>query len=319
MRIVIAGAGAMGSLLGGLLMESGAELILYDISARQVAAIQSQGLRIEGDGKLRTVQVPATTRPDELGVADLLIILVKSYDTLAAVQSVRHTIGPQTLVLTLQNGLGNVAAITSLVPADQVLAGVTAHGAMLIAPGLVRHSGGAQTFIGPVVPQESSQTVQSLQAARVAAVLSAAGIVTQLSLDINQEIWQKLVVNVAINPLTALTGLTNGALLEDPGLLSMMAQLVREVEAVAAAEGIALRQENLPYVKSVCQATSSNRSSMLMDISRGNRTEIDAINGMIVSRAAAAGLAATMNQTLVWLVKALEKSRAGQSALEQLF
>ena len=308
MRIVIAGAGAMGCLLGGLLAESGAETMIYDIDLPRVAAIQTQGLRIEKDGCSRTIGVPAETRAENLGLADLLIILVKAYDTLAAVGSLRQAIGTHTLVLTLQNGMGNAETIAGLVPANQVLAGVTSHGAMLLAPGVVRHSGGARTYIGPMAGQTDVQMAQTRQ---VAAVLSAAGMATEISPDIRKEIWQKLVVNAAINPLTALTGLTNGALLADSGMLAMMAQLVREAETVAAAAGIMLRQDNLAYVKSICQATSSNRSSMLMDLSLGRRTEIEAINGMIVGLAEKAGLPAVMNQAMLWLVQAREKSQAG--------
>jgi len=225
--------------------------------------------------------------------------------------AVRPAIGPETIVLTLQNGLGNVEAITAQIPAGQVLVGVSAHGAMLLGPGQVRHSGGAHTFIGPVTGGDSQEAWQT------AAVLTQAGLQTEVSDQIWSAVWRKLMANVAINPLTALTRQTNGGLLQQEGLARMMEQLVREAMTVAEAEGVDLGQDPLANVMTICRATSSNRSSMLMDVLSGRRTEIAAINGMIVQLAKKHGLVVPTNQSVVWLVKALEGSSCPEAAVLQ--
>lgn len=307
MKIVIVGAGAMGGLVGALLTESGIEATLYDISREQVEAIRKHGLIIERENKRRVVKVHATNALHELGQADLLIVLVKSYDTQRAVQGVKDCISPETLVLTLQNGEGNVAAISRVIPAQQILAGVTSHGAMLLSPGIVRHNGGAKTFIGPV------DRHQFPKAEEVARLFNQAGIETIVSQDIQGTIWTKLLANAAINPLTAIMGCTNGALLEDESLLAVMENIVEEGKKAAAAAGIKLfREDMFDYVKSVCTATRENKSSMLMDILKGRRTEIDAINGMVTLIGEKNGQGTPVNQCVTQLVHALEKGRKQQ-------
>ncbi|MGI6065308.1 MAG: ketopantoate reductase family protein [Bacillota bacterium] len=303
MRVVVVGAGAMGSLTGGLLAQSGIEVILFDILKERVEPISRHGLIIEGSWGRQVVRVQATTRTDDLNRADMLIVLVKSYDTRAAVWGVRNCIGSQTLVLTLQNGLGNVEAISGIVPVERVFAGVTSHGAMLTAPGTVRHNGGAKTYIGNVINREKDG------AQNIARVLSMAGIETEVSPDIQGALWTKLIVNAAINPLTAISGLYNGELQEHRDILEIMQQIVNEAMGVAAAEKVKLQADDmLSYVKSICHATASNKSSMLMDILNGRRTEIDAINGMIVQKAKEHYLSAPVNETITHLVRVLERS-----------
>ncbi len=197
MKTLIVGAGAMGSLVGGLLAEGGNEVILYDIAQEQVNAINMCGLVIKQGDRCRMVKIKSTSRINELGTADLLIVLVKSYDTEKAIKEVKPCIDSQTLVLTLQNGEGNIEAITKVIPPKQVLAGVTSHGAMLLSPGLIQHNGGAQTFIGPVDKQDCSS------AEVVAQLLDQAGIAARVCPDIKGMIWTKLIANAAINPLTA--------------------------------------------------------------------------------------------------------------------
>lgn len=300
MKTVIVGAGAMGCLLGALLTESGAEVILYDIAQEQVTAIRKQGLMIERENIKRRVKVRATWDLKELEQVDLVIVLVKAYDTMSAIKGVRPCISPKTQVLTLQNGAGNIEAITGLIPARQVFAGVTSHGAMLLEPGMVRHNGVGKTFIGAVDPGERSK------AEEIASYLQRAGIETAVSYDIRGIIWTKLLVNAAINPLTALIGCTNGQLLKDEGLLMIMKNIVDEGQKVALSAGIELFQEDmLTYVKSVCVATKDNKSSMLMDILRGRRTEIEAINGMVVSLGEKNQLETPVNQCLTRLVHSL--------------
>ncbi|MDD2496948.1 MAG: 2-dehydropantoate 2-reductase [Desulfitobacteriaceae bacterium] len=307
MRVVVVGAGAMGCLTGGLLAQSGIDVILFDKLNERVEPICRHGLVIEGDSGCRSIKVQATTLADDLGTTDMLVVLVKSYDTREAVWGVRNCIGRETLVLTLQNGLGNIEAITGLVPEERVFAGVTSHGAMLTAPGIVRHNGGAKTHIGAVVNGGEGR-VQN-----IARVLSAAGMETEFSPDIQGALWTKLIVNAAINPLTALSGLYNGELLDNSETLEVMRQIVNEAMQVSAREKVNLQSEDMvSHVKSICQATAGNKSSMLMDILNGRRTEIDAINGMIVQKAKEHCLATPVNETITRLVRVIERNESNR-------
>ncbi|ATW27493.1 ketopantoate reductase family protein [Candidatus Formimonas warabiya] len=302
MRTVIVGAGAMGSLFGALLTEAGVEVLLYDIAEEQVNAINNHGLIIERDNRRRVIKIKATTQVSHLGIADLLIIFVKSYDTMTAIEEVKPCIRSHTQVLTLQNGEGNIEAIIKAVPSRQVLAGVTSHGAMLISPGIIRHNGGAKTFIGSVGKMEGS----SVEA--VAQLLNQGGIETVVCEDIKQAIWTKLIANAAINPLTAITGCCNGELLDEENLFVLMRNIVEEGKNVANAQKIRLFQDDMfDYVKSVCLATKKNKSSMLMDILKGRRTEIDAINGRIVLIGRKSNVNVPVNQCVTLLVQYMEK------------
>lgn len=302
MRIVVVGAGAMGSLFGGLLSEHGADVILYDVWQEQVDAINNEGLIIECGDTRRKIKVKATCEVEELGIADLMIVFVKSYHTEEALDGVVSCIGPNTLVLTLQNGMGNVEKIIQKFSSTQVLAGITSHGAMLIEPGIIRHNGAAHTYIGPVDVSDVTQ------GEKVAQTLSVAGIETSVAPDILGMLWTKLIVNAAINPLTALTGLHNGELLEHTELLNTMGNIVDEALQVVRGKGITLQtQDMFEHVKSICFATKNNKSSMLMDSIKGRRTEIDAINGIVVKEARSLNLSSPVNETLLQLVKVLEK------------
>lgn len=307
MKTVIIGAGAMGCLVGALLTESGVQVTLYDIAREQVEAIRRQGLIIERGDSRRAVKVPATTDLMEIEQADLLVVLVKSYDTQRAVEGVRSCISPQTMVLTLQNGEGNIEAITRIIPPKQVFAGVTSHGAMILGPGMIRHSGGGKTFIGPMDHDQFSQGEE------ITFLFNQAGMETVISRDIQGAIWTKLIANGAINPLTAIIGCTNGELLEDENLLDTMECIVNEGKKAAEAAGIKVfREDMFEYVKSVCAATRENKSSMLMDVLKGRRTEVDAINGMIAMVGRKYGVPVPVNQCMTSLVHVIEAKNKKQ-------
>jgi len=301
MKTLIVGAGAMGGIVGALLAESGVDVTLYDVARAQVEAIQKNGLIIERGDRRRVVKIRATMDISQLEPVDLLIVLVKSYDTRQAVQGAMSCVTPDTSVLTLQNGVGNVEEITVLIPPRQVFAGVTSHGAMVLHPGIIRHNGGAKTFIGPVDPEQFSR------AQEIAGIFNQAGIETVVTEDIQGVIWTKLTANAAINPLTATLRCPNGELVRDRNSLAIMEKIVDEVKKLASVQGIKLIQEDmLDYVKNVCHATSGNNSSMLMDILKGRRTEIDAINGRIALLGQKYGVPVPVNECLAGLVRMVE-------------
>ena len=307
MRITIIGAGAMGSLFGGLL-SSVAEVGLVDLWREHVDAIRRDGLRLVEPTGEQVVQISATTDPAEAGPTDLAIIFVKSHQTEWGAEIAGSILKPDGLALTLQNGLGNRDVLARVLGAARAWQGVTAHGATLLGPGRVRHAGRGPTHL------ETRPDIAS-RAEQVTGLFQQAGIVTHLSPDLDSLIWGKLVVNVGINALTGILRVPNGLLREIEPALSLMDAAVGEAVQVARAKGIALPYDDpIHKVHDVCAATAANRSSMLQDVLRGSSTEIDVINGAIVREASALGLQAPVNQMLTQFIKAIEASYSARVA-----
>jgi len=184
----------------------------------------------------------------------------------------------------------------------KVVAGVTAHGSTLLGPGAIRHAGQGATVIGPLIPRKDDRME------KIRAAFQQAGLETVVDDQVMSLIWGKLMANIGINALTAITGLTNGELLHHAETETLLEKAVQEAEAVARAKGIALKEKDaVAYVKSVCRTTAANRSSMLQDITRGNPTEIDVINGAIVAEGLQLGVETPVNQVLTLLVRTIEK------------
>jgi len=305
MKIAVVGAGAMGSLFGGLLAEAVEDVTLVDVWREHVETINSWGLRIRDSVGDRTVDVKATSTPGEVGVVDLMIIFVKSYDTAQAARDAIPMIGEKTIILSLQNGIGNVEKIKEAV-GERVVRGVTSHGSTLLGPGEIYHAGSGHTTIGEL----DGSITQRIQEIRD--VLDSAGIATDVSGNVMGALWNKVFANVGINPLTALTGLRNGELLEHPEIKEVMRRAVEEAYEVAVAMGIDVG-EGAPVegVYEVASITYENKSSMLQDVERGRRTEIDALNGAIVDLGKVHGVETPVNETLTAVVKGLERVRAG--------
>lgn len=301
MRIAVVGAGAMGCLYGGHLAETGVDVSLVDIWREHVDAINEKGLHMTGVSGDRVVHVPATTDPESVGKVDLMLLFVKSYDTAQAMRDSGSLIGDDTYVLTLQNGLGNLEAITETVGAGRVLGGMTSHGSTLVGPGEIRHAGVGPTVIGTL--DEGSRSMVE----KIAETFNDAGLQTRVGGDVRSDIWGKVLVNLGINALTALTGLRNGQLLEIPELRLLMRLAVEEGMMVAEADGVDLGPlDHLAHVYEVAEATGANRSSMLQDVDRRRRTEIDALNGAVVRLGEKLGVKTPVNRALTALVKGLE-------------
>ena len=307
MKIGIVGAGAMGSLYGGKLAQAGAEVLLFDISRAHVEAVNASGLTIEGmDGKTAVVRLKATVVPADLADADVLLIFVKSSATAAAARQFAGLAKAGAIAVTLQNGLGNEQILRDAFGAERTAAGVTSQGATFVGPGRVRHAGA-----GPTHLCMSDRANQKL--APLAEALNRAGFETHLEKSIDSLVWSKLVINVGINALTALTGLPNGRLLDFPQTRALMADLVAEAVRVAQAHGIPLSYtEPLTMVYTVAEKTGRNRSSMLQDFDRRRPTEIDFINGAILREAESLGLEAPVNRTVTRLIQALDALHAAE-------
>ena len=301
-KIAIIGVGAMGSLFGYLLHLSGYSPWLLDNCKERVATIRREGLTVEDQaGTHRCYLKHITVDPEEIGVADVVIICVKSYDTEVALRGARALLGGETAVLTLQNGLNNLEKIVSVTGQKRVVGGATAHGATLLGHGYIRHAGSGGTVIGALKGEEFKEI------GMIKEVLDSSGISTTVTDDVEATIWSKLIVNAAINPLTALTRLNNGELIEHSALHEVQQKIIDEACAVARAKGVTIHYHDpMGEVRKVCRATSSNRSSMLQDIVRGKKTEIDYINGAIVEEGRNCHVPTPYNSIVVKLVSALE-------------
>lgn len=292
MRVGILGAGALGSLFA------------YYLSSRTSSEVWllarspvPERVTVEdvGSAPVRVVTGPAAEP------VDLLIVMVKAYATADALRWAAGAVGPSTVALTLQNGLGNAEALAEALGPGRVLAGTTAQGATLLGPGLVRHGGTGPTHLAPWATGGPAEGL----APTVAALLQQAGFDTHLAPDPRPLIWAKLAINCGINALTALLRVPNGELLNRPGAQRLMEGAAQEAGEVARAAGVILTEDPVDRVRQVARATAANRSSMLQDVERGRRTEVDAINGAVAERGLALGVPTPINEALADLVRSL--------------
>ena len=300
MKIAVVGAGAMGSLFGALLAESGCQVWLFDVWQEHIKRINEKGLRIERKGKRLTVRLHATAETDQLGKADLIIIFVKSTQTANAAKTAQAIREPNCPVLTLQNGMGNADIIAESIGAKCVVAGTTSHGATLLGPGSIRHAGVGPTVIGMWAGGDPAQ------AHAIAKAFNKASIQTKVVEDVRSVVWDKLLVNVGINAITALTGINNGQILDLEVTKKLSQAAVEEAMAVAQAQGVRVRDDAVEHVLTVAKATGPNRSSMGQDIDNHRQTEIGAINGVVVREGQKWGLETPVNQTLTALIETLQ-------------
>lgn len=300
MKIAIVGAGAMGSLFGALLAESGADVSLIDVWKAHVDAVNNEGLTIEWDGDPRNVPLKALTDPQGVGHVELVIVFVKSTHTAQAIQTAASLAGESGYVLTLQNGLGNAEVISERVDRSRIIAGTTSHGATLIGPGHIRHAGKGQTLIGMWFGGYDAIL------GTVAQCFRQAGIDTEEVDDVRGIVWNKLLVNVGINAITALTGIKNGEILDLGATRELSRAAVEEASDIARGLGISVNEDVVDKVFGVARATAANRSSMGQDVDRKRETEIEAINGAVVREAQKLGLDAPVNRTLTALIQTLQ-------------
>ena len=310
MHILILGAGAIGSLLGARLSRTEARVTLLTTDREHIQAIRRDGLLVEElDSTRSTYHLPGFDRPESIREkADVVIVAVKSYDTPKALSSILPgCCQTSTLFLTLQNGIGNWELISGLVDREQVLVGVTAQGATLLRPGVVRHGGNGATFIGEVKGPPSPR-VQSL-----VELFRQAGLQTDTSSVMEQLVWEKLLVNVGINAITALTGIPNGVIAELDDARELCGAAVREATIIAEAKGFTVAGNMVDRVLSIAGATAVNRSSMGQDVDRKTATEIEAINGAIVRFGEQISVPTPVNRTLTQLVRIMQTHYMHQS------
>jgi 2-dehydropantoate 2-reductase len=307
---VLGGGGAMGGLFGGNLAAAGHDVTLVDVAPAAIAAINANGLRLEEKtGDSRTIKVLATDHPSDIGPVDAVLNFVKCYHTETAIRAAAPLLGQHTLVLTLQNGWGNAETIGSLVGAERVLVGLTYHSGVLAAPGHVKHPGVGMTYVGELDGKQTPRLAQLTEALR------SGGFEVTPSTRILDEVWKKLALNCCTLPTSALLQLFSHELVAFAPLRDEMRAILAEVQAVAAAQGITLDgEERWATIIGILERGIGGKSSMFQDVEAGRRTEIDVINGAIVSAGKRTGTPTPHNQAMVNLVKGWEARIAARQA-----
>ena len=304
MKVAVLGSGAMGCLYGGALAEAGCDVVLIDVWKDHIDAINASGLKIDGSDGGRTIKnIRGVTRPADAGTADLVVVFVKATMTEQAMRDALSLVGDKTTVLTLQNGLGNVEKLCNVLPASRVIAGTTGHGSTLVGPGHVRHAGIGDTVIGELDGSRSARVEE------LAALLEKAKMTAKVSTNVMGLIWTKLIVNIGINALTAVTGLKNGRLVDFPETEELMECAIKEACAVAKAKGIRFEVDDpLEHTKAVAKKTAANRSSMLQDVTAKRATEVSVINGAVVDEGRKLGVPTPVNTVLTNLILVRQKT-----------
>jgi len=304
MKIVIVGPGALGCLLAGLLSKN-AEVFLLDKNPKRAERLNKNGgISCQGISKWQS-KVPVMLDPGEIKDADLVIICVKAYHTKEAIVGVKSMIGENTTVLTLQNGLGNEEVISEVVGRKNVLVGVTNHSVKLLDEGKIEHVADGPTMIGNIDGEIPAITRQ------IREIFNKSGIETKVSREIKGVIWSRLMINVGVDALSAITRLSNSQLIEIDSAAEILRAAVTEGVKVAKKRRVKfIYDDPLSKVEAVCEAATSQPSVILQDILNKKKTEVDFINGVIVRQGVSAGIPTPVNFTLLNLVKSIEASYA---------
>ncbi len=301
MKVLILGAGALGSFIGSRLYKV-CDVCLFSRNEAHVNKIRKQGLVVEEmDGSKNVVPVEAVHTVDKIDISpDLVLVVVKSYDTEDAVRSIKDIVGDGTGFLTLQNGIGNVEIIEKFVDRTKILAGTTSLGSTLVSPGYIRHGGSGPTYIGKFLGGKDDFLEE------VVDLFNKAGIKTEAVDNPSLFIWKKLLVNTGINAITAIAQVKNGWIFNDQYAKEVATEAVLEGIEVANSMGFNFGKEMVELMIQVAEATSNNISSMYQDVLKKKRTEIEFINGAIVRYGKQCNIATPVNKTLTNLVKLIE-------------
>jgi 2-dehydropantoate 2-reductase len=301
-RVIALGAGALGSVLAGAFARAGAEVALIDRDSAQIEAIRRDGLLIEGALGRYAWRGEVATSSDGVAPGDLVLVMVHGTATVDVAPAAARLAGDSGFVLTLQNGIGHVEALAAAAGEGRVLAGATYNSAALLGPGRTLHSNAGETVLGPV--QRSPEADRT--AAEIARLLSAAGLEIRPVDDPMPAIWSKFLLNVAINPVAAVTGLRPGEIAREPAARALLERVLDEALAVIDAKGIQLPEPD-PRAHVLDHAwVRYNRPSMLQHVEQGRPTEIEPLTGALVREARALGVPVPVNEALRLAVLALE-------------
>ncbi len=299
------GIGALGCLFGARLSQH-ADVTLVGRWPKQLQALANSPLRIIApNGTEETVQLHATNDVNTIETVETVLILTKSPRTYQAAQAAAQVLAPDGLAITLQNGLGNLEIMQDILGEQRSALGITTQGASVPGPGILRLGGTGPTYLAtqPAIDEH----VQAL-----AKLFNQAGLETHIVDDVSALVWRKLAINAAINALTAILNIPNGALLASDHARQLMDAAAEETQTLAAAQGIIL--DNITtLIEEIAQRTGANHSSMLQDVSRHTKTEVEAINGAITRLGTQLGIETPINSLLYRLVKAIEDTYANRA------
>jgi 2-dehydropantoate 2-reductase len=301
-KIAVLGAGALGCAIGGALAQAGNRVVLINRNTDHVDAINTHGLVMRTPAGEQVVRVSAATSAQGLDPVDLVIVLVKSFHTEAAMAAATNLVGPHTAVLSLQNGLGHEDVLAQIVGREHVLAGKTYVGGVMLAPGrIISGTAGKETLIG-----ELDGTVSD-RAQRIAATFNAAGLTTTVSDNIVGTMWDKLLINVSTGAVSGVTRLPYGPLYE---IEATAVAAVQEAMDVATASGVRLSftDPREAWNKASAGLPADFKTSMLQSLEKGSVTEVDFINGAVVRWGQRCGVPTPVNATLVACIKGIERA-----------
>jgi len=303
MKFGIVGAGAMGCLFGSFLAKQGEEVWLVDIWEDHVTRINEKGLSVMIEGKSELIPIQATTNTHDVGRCDVVICATKFRHTRDAVRNALNMIDNETIVITLQNGIGNVEIISEFVDKKQIVFGVTTLGSVVKGPGQIEATvtEEGQTYLWSVTG-EPDQKIRS-----IIDICNRAGLNFCLSSDVKERIWKKLCLNAGLSVPLAIPRLRCGDYIEQPHSLELTRGLVLEIVAVAEHEGVKLDPEEMyENVVNLAKQSPNHRTSALMDVVNHRKTEIDCLNGAVVAKAREYGIEAPFNSAIRNIIKIIE-------------
>jgi 2-dehydropantoate 2-reductase len=303
MRLAVVGAGAMGGSLAAHASRAGHEVTIVDVSPAVLKQVNHAGVSVEAPEGRFTAHVAATDDPTKVGVVDVVVVFVKAEHTDAAARSLQSLIGAQTAIVTLQNGWGNADRIAGHVPSEQLVVGVTYNSCTSTGPGTVVHSGRGVTMLGAY--RGGNQRF----AERAAELLSGSGWQAEVSGNVRTEIWKKLVLNAATLPTAALSRLNAGDLGEPGELRDLVDGLAAETVMVARAQDLDIDlAERVQAIHATLDRAGSGKASMLQDVLAGRKTEVETVNGAVVTAGTEHSIPVPLNRAMVALVHGLERS-----------
>jgi 2-dehydropantoate 2-reductase len=302
LKIVIVGCGAMGCVYAAMFAEAGHEVWGVDADADHVRAINGVGLRVEGASGDRTVQINATTDAADAGVADLLILATKAMHVADAAAAAKAAIGPETIVLSIQNGMGGPETAAEVLGEGRVAVGVVGgFGASMKGPGHAHHNGMELVRLGELAGPVTPRVEQA------AALWEGAGFKVKTYDNLDTLRWEKLICNATFSATCGMTRWTIGEVMADRHASGVAEAIATEADVVARARGVTLGFDDVvAYVRDFAAAIPNSRPSLLQDVEAGRLCEIDYINGSVVRLGSEAGVPTPVNETLVALIKATE-------------
>lgn len=313
MKTLILGAGAMGCLFGSKLVQAGYDVTLFNRENAVIKQIERQGIELTAsDNKQYTIPIPVSYKASELEKEyDLIIVLVKAFATEKVLSEIQHIIDEDTIVLSLQNGVGNLEKMQKVVPHAILGVGGTGSGASVLRQGKIAHRATGKTNIGFM------HDINEERALSISEMLTNAGLETEVTSNVQSVIWSKLLINVAFNCVTAVTKLRNGDVILPEAGESIVTKLIEEAKTVAEAEGIELLYDD--PVKEILvighEQIAGNQSSMLTDILNERKTEVEVINGAIAAYGKKHGIRTPYNDLMTGLIHLIENSYEKQIKL----